>query len=50
MSYAVDTLLVKTLVDMQDSPSDATAVVDNGDEDALFCKSLLPMLKKFPLK
>ena len=49
MSNAVDTLLVKTLEDMQDSPSDATAIVNNGNEDT-FCKSLVPILKKFPLK
>ena len=49
MSNAVDTLLVITPEDIQDSLSDATGIVDHKNEDT-FCKSLVPILKKFPLK
>jgi hypothetical protein len=49
MAFAVDTLLVKTLQDMQDPSSKSTSVVDN-DEDMLFCQSLVPLLKKMPAR
>jgi hypothetical protein len=43
MAYAVDTLLVKTLQDIQASTSKSSTV---GDDDILFCKSLVPVLKE----
>ena len=46
MAYAVDALLVKTL---QEPPSKSTTGEDN-DEDMLFCKSLVPQLKKMPAR
>ena len=49
MAYAVDALLVKTLQDMQEPPSKSTTGEDNG-EDMLFCKSLVPQLKKMPAR
>lgn len=49
MAYAVDTLLVKTLQDMQDPSSKSTTAHDN-DEDMLFCQSLVPLLKKMPAR
>lgn len=49
MAYAVDALLVKTLQDMQEPSSKSTTIGDN-DEDMLFCKSLVPQLKKMPAR
>ena len=48
MSYAVDTLLVKTLKDMQ-GPQTPVGVLDE-DEATLFCKSLVPVLRKLPAR
>ena len=45
MAYPVDTLLVKTLQDIQPPTSKSNTVGDD-DEDILFCKSLVPVLKK----
>ncbi|XP_028396781.1 uncharacterized protein LOC114532138 [Dendronephthya gigantea] len=44
MAFAVDTMLVKTLKDMQEP------TVTDQDEDLLFCKSLVPILKKMPAR
>ena len=49
MAYTVDTLLVKTLQDMQEPSSKSTTAGDD-DEDMLFCKSLVPQLKKLPAR
>ena len=48
LGYAVDTMLAKTLMDME--RPNIPAVSEPTDADTLFCKSLIPTLKELPAK
>jgi hypothetical protein len=48
IGFAVDTMLVKTLKDME--KPNIPAVSETTDADTLFCKSLIPTLKGLPAK
>ena len=53
LSFAVDTMLVKTLSDMQKSSNDCKytkELTEEDDTDTLFCKSLIPILRQLPAK
>ena len=53
LSFAVDTMLVKTLSDMQRSCNDCKHTKELTDEDdtsTLFCKSFISILRQLPAK
>lgn len=50
MAYAVDSLLVKTLQDMQDPQSKSSTVGDDDEDILFFCKSIVPLLQRMPAR
>ena len=49
LAHAVDSMLVKTLQDMQNNESKSDGL-NTDDEDSLYCRSLIPIFRELPLK
>jgi hypothetical protein len=50
LAHAVDSMLVKTLQDMQNNGNRSDGLETEDDEDSLYCRSLMPIFRQLPLK
>lgn len=50
LAHAVDSMLVKTLQDMQKNENNSDSLKSEDDEDSLYCRSLIPIFQQLPLQ
>ena len=50
LAHVVDSMLVKTLQDMQNNECKSDGLNTEDDKDSFYCRSLIPIFRELPLK